>query len=151
VVSQLVALGVDSVEHGSSLTDADLLALSRRGGAWTPTLSALLFKPPADADGRLRLGALRERLAALLAQAHALGVTILAGSDVVGSVAAEVALLVDHGMSVDAAMAAASTSAQAYLGVDTTTDLVTYERDPREDLSALHSPAAVVIGGQRVR
>ena len=33
--SHLVAIGVDSIEHGNGLTEDDLIALGARGGAWT--------------------------------------------------------------------------------------------------------------------
>ncbi len=40
--SDLVAIGVDSFEHGTALTCEDVQALGARGGAWTPTLAAIM-------------------------------------------------------------------------------------------------------------
>jgi imidazolonepropionase-like amidohydrolase len=152
VVADLVADGVDSVEHGESLQAADLEQLAQRGGAWTPTLCAGAGPRPSEsAESRRRREARDVHVSEMLRYAESLGVTILAGSDVVGTVAGEVAMLVQHGLTVDAALAAASTAAHSYLQLATTADLVTYETDPREDLGALRSPAAVVIGGLRVR
>jgi len=40
-VKGLIGAGVDSIEHGDALRPADLEELGSRGGAWTPTLSAV--------------------------------------------------------------------------------------------------------------
>jgi imidazolonepropionase-like amidohydrolase len=79
------------------------------------------------------------------------GVTVLTGSDVVGSVWREVALLVELGLSPEQALAAASTRAEQYLGCADDGSLVTYPTDPRDDPWTLTNPAAVVIRGVRVR
>jgi imidazolonepropionase-like amidohydrolase len=92
-----------------------------------------------------------EHVASLLPLATRYGVRILAGSDVVGTVAREVDLLVQHGLSVTEALAAAATAAHDYLGVSVPEDLVTYDEDPRERPEVLASPAAVVLRGQRIR
>jgi len=39
---QLIAVGVDSVEHGFGLDEDAIRAMAGRGTAWTPTLGALL-------------------------------------------------------------------------------------------------------------
>jgi imidazolonepropionase-like amidohydrolase len=75
---------------------------------------------------------------------------VLAGSDVVGSVAGEVSQLVRHGLSVTEALAAASTSARDFLGLTGEGDLVTYDADPREHPEVLATPAAVVLRGRRI-
>lgn len=143
--SALIALGIDSIEHGRSLTADDLDALAARGGAWTPTLGAMLGPDPATRDPRLSA-----RLRELLPYAVERGVHVLTGSDIVGSVAAEIAGLVEHGVPVDAALRAASTDAHGYLCV-TSRDIVTYDTDPREHPATLRNPAAVVLRGTRVR
>jgi imidazolonepropionase-like amidohydrolase len=141
IAAALVALGVDSIEHGRCLTTDDLDALGVRRGAWTPTLGGSL-----DPGDEKRSARLRE----LLPYAIDRGVHVLTGSDAVSTVPAEIALLVEHGVPVAAALRAASTDAHRYLGVDSR-DIVTYDRDPREDPAALHHPAAVVLRGTRVR
>jgi imidazolonepropionase-like amidohydrolase len=161
-VTGLIAAGVDSVEHGPELTDADLESLAARGGAWTPTLCATIGDGPRqdgsdrDADRRRRHAELRERLGHLLPRAVDLGVTVMTGTDVVGSLPREVALLVELGMAPADALAAASTNARRFLGLDSLApgdpaDLVTYEQDPRADPAVLASPTAVVRRGTRVR
>jgi imidazolonepropionase-like amidohydrolase len=104
---------------------------------------------PADGCGA-RARDRSQRTAELLPLAAAAGVCVLAGSDVVGTVAEEVALLVEHGLSIEAALRAASTDARDYLGTQNDADIVTYDRDPREDPSVLAEPRAVVVRGVRV-
>jgi imidazolonepropionase-like amidohydrolase len=142
----LVAAGVDSIEHGGGLTAADLDALGRRQGAWTPTIGASIGYDPGarhePARGR------SDRLRELLPYAVSAGVRVLAGSDVVGSVTGEVAALVEHGLPAADALAAATTEARTYLDVPGQ-DLVTYHHDPRLDPTTLHTPAAVVLRNHR--
>ncbi|GAA1565671.1 amidohydrolase family protein [Kribbella sancticallisti] len=152
VVGDLVRAGVDSIEHGTVITEEDLQALGARGGAWTPTLGAsVLGRPGEPQDVVDRRRARSEYLASMLPLAIQYGVRVLAGSDVVGSVAGEVDLLVKHGLTADQALAAATTSAQDYLGLAGTGNLVTYEADPREHPEVLATPSAVVLRGLRIR
>ena len=154
VVADLVACGVDSVEHGLALTEGDLGQLGARGGAWTPTLASFAgIQRTADPALRAMLAAHAERLSVLLPAAVERGVTILTGTDVVGTVAEEIGLLHAYGLTVDQALRAATTAARDYLGADDSPgdDLVTYEHDPRTDPELLGEPSAVVIRGLRVR
>jgi imidazolonepropionase-like amidohydrolase len=155
VVSALIAAGIDSVEHGGALTPDDITALGARGGAWTPTLEAAIGTVPPGAAARSGWRAARsQELSELLPWAVQQGVRVLAGSDVVGAVHREVALLVEHGLSAELALRAATGEARGYLGLGEdgdVGDLVTYDRDPREDLAVLAAPAAVVIRGHRIR
>ncbi len=155
VVSALVGLGIDSVEHGTALDEATLDDMAARGTAWTPTLCAVLSLAPDAAPERRRLVAdRRERFGQLLAHAIAIGVPVLTGSDVVGSIPREVALLVECGVAPAAALGAATVSAMRFLGNDVAAapaSVVTYDADPRDDPEVLAEPAAVVIGGVRVR
>jgi imidazolonepropionase-like amidohydrolase len=68
----------------------------------------------------------------------------------VGAVHREVALLVEHGLSVESALHSATAGGHDYLGSADRGDLVTYDRDPRDDPAILATPAAVVIRGTRV-
>jgi imidazolonepropionase-like amidohydrolase len=152
IVSDLVRLGVDSIEHGTSITAEDLEALGAHGGAWTPTLSASVVNKPDDQQDLVERRRVRsEYLTSMLSIAGRYGVRVLAGSDIVGSVAGEVDLLVKHGLTVDEALAAATTSAQDYLGLTGTGNLVTYDADPREHPEILATPTAVVLHHQRIR
>lgn len=152
LVSELVRAGIDSVEHGDDITAEDLEVLGARGGAWTPTLSAAMFGAENDTPERAaRRRARSEKATAMLRLARRYGVRVLAGSDVVGTVAGEVEQLVRHGLDVTEALEAASTSAREFLGLSGEGDLVTYEADPREHPEVLARPAAVVLRGHRIR
>jgi len=151
---QLVAAGVDSIEHGLGLDERALQAMADRGTAWTPTVAALLAlldAPDLTPERRRRLREGRARVAELLPVAARLGVPVLAGTDVTGSIPREVALLAQMGLEPNAALAAASTWPRQFLGAAATADLVTYHHDPREDPGQLARPAAVVAGGTRLR
>ena len=80
-----------------------------------------------------------------------LGVPVLAGTDVTGSIPREVALLDRMGLQPHDALAAASTWPRRFLGAAATADIVTYNHDPRQDPDQLTRPAAVVTGGIRLR
>jgi imidazolonepropionase-like amidohydrolase len=159
----VAATGVDSVEHGLGLDGDALAAMAARGAAWTPTLTtalALLDYGADVEDERSRADAAEvvARLRELVPLAGRLGLTVLAGTDVTphGSVAREVARLADFGLEPAAALAAASTSARAFLGRPSLdegapADLVTYDADPRDDPEVLLHPAAIVAAGRRVR
>lgn len=150
--SGLVGIGADSIEHGQALGHAELEELGARGGAWTPTLCAVLYnRDSTDPAVRARVGELRERLRDCLPYAVARGVRVLAGTDVVGTIADEIALLADHGLTAGQAIAAAGSLARDFLGIHPAGDIVTYHDDPREDPGVLASPAAVVVRGVRVR
>jgi imidazolonepropionase-like amidohydrolase len=151
LVSELIRAGIDSVEHGTVITAEDLEVLGARGGAWTPTLSASGPPNPNDTPERLEKRRVHsEHMTAMLPLARQYGVQVLAGSDVVGTVAGEIDQLVKHGLTVTQALEAATTSATEFLGL-TGDDLVTYDADPSEHPDVLASPAAVVLRGHRVR
>lgn len=155
-----IEAGADSVEHGCFL-DADLVAvMADHGVAWTPTLSAVMAPPPPDApdDVRRRHGERADAMRAALPLAVRLGVPVLAGTDTVapGSVAGEVSLLVEFGLSPTEALRAATTTARSFLGAPgieagAPADFVTYAADPRADVGVLRTPVAVVRRGVRVR
>jgi imidazolonepropionase-like amidohydrolase len=147
-VSDLVRAGVDSVEHGDALTAADLEELGARGGAWTPTLSASF---PGRTQIRDDERDFAERMSARLPVALRAGVTVLAGSDITGTVPTEIAWLHRLGLTIEQALDAAGPSAQTYLDAPSQDSIVTYATDPRSDPDVLSSPTAVVIRGVRVR
>jgi imidazolonepropionase-like amidohydrolase len=150
----VVAAGVDSIEHGTALDEAAVREMARRGTAWTPTLGATIGfadrveVPPETRDAVRQI---RDRLAHLIPLAVRLGVPVLAGTDVVGSLPQEVALLAQLGLAPGEALAAASVWVRQFVGTDASADIVTYHHDPREDPDLLAEPAAVVVGGTRLR
>jgi imidazolonepropionase-like amidohydrolase len=156
-VTELIAAGIDSVEHGTALDEADVAVLAARGGAWTPTLCATIGADPHNNPERQkRQLELRERLGFVLRIAAGQGVTIMTGTDVVGNIPREVALLAELGLPPQVALAAASTAARAFLGFTglddgEPADLVSYHDDPRDDPAALARPAAIFARGIRIR
>ncbi|GII63739.1 amidohydrolase [Sphaerisporangium krabiense] len=156
LAGELVAAGVDSIEHGNRLTESDVLELAARGGAWTPTLCALLLPWPGEDEGRReRRARLRERFSHLLGVAVERDLTILTGTDVVGDIATEVRLLTELGVPPRRALEAASGAALRYLDVTGLAEgrpanLISYHEDPREDPETLARPAAVIAQGSRI-
>ena len=156
-VQDVVATGVDSIEHGCSLDDGTIEVMAARGVAWTPTLTA--FNQPLRADASPELHERQknwlDNYRALLTPAAARGVTILAGTDTAGTLVDEIRHLIAFGLTPVQALRAATTDARAFLGVPSIgagapADVVTFEEDPREDPAALTRPAAVVLGGVRI-
>ena len=77
--SHLVAIGVDSIEHGNGLTEDDLIALGARGGAWTHTVGAVHeASREAPPEARLQFEALLEHYRHHLPFALGVGVTVMA-------------------------------------------------------------------------
>jgi imidazolonepropionase-like amidohydrolase len=150
--SGLAAIGADSIEHGTALSRPEIEALGARGGAWTPTLCAVLGnRDSPDPEARRRTDELRERLRERLPYAVARGVRVLAGTDVVGTIADEIALLADHGLTAGQAISSAGSRARDFFGIHPEGDIVTYDDDPLQDPGVLARPAAVVVRGVRLR
>ncbi|HEY5551566.1 MAG TPA: amidohydrolase family protein, partial [Opitutaceae bacterium] len=86
-IERVVEAGVDSVEHGFFVRDAQLARMRDRRIAWVPTLApvqvqfdhAERFGWDATVAGHLRR--ILDNHAASLSRAHAMGVIIIAGSD----------------------------------------------------------------------
>jgi imidazolonepropionase-like amidohydrolase len=105
--------------------------------------------------------ALHARRRETIMAAYDAGVPIFAGTDAGGvlphgGIAGEVAELAAYGMPTDYALGAASWRARAWLGWNAEltegapADFVVYPRDPREDLSVLREPTAIVLRGNVV-
>ena len=133
-VGDLVAAGVDSIEHGRALDHATLDHMAGRGIAWTPTCCALFALgevPDLPPERRQKIEDAKERLAELLPYAVARGVPILAGTDVVGSMSREISLLTQLGLEPAQALAAASDTARTFLGFQPSkANIVTSARGP---------------------
>ena len=173
-VADVVATGVDSIEHGSGLDEATLRVMARAGIAWAPTSGAIedglarvnvMLADNGTLSPELRARAVawqpiaqtrRDTVAAMVPIASRLGVTLLASTDNIGSVADEVARFVSYGVDPIHALRAATTDARAFLGAPgledgAPADFLTFERDPRDDPSVLDAPAAIILRGHRIR
>lgn len=163
----LVAAGVDSIEHGTGLT-ADLLDdVVRAGCALVPTTlnvdnfggiadSATRF--PVYADRMRRLGASSlDRLR----DAHEAGIPVYVGTDAGsmlphGLVVDEIIRLTEICLTPEQALAAGSWGARRWLGLPgieegAPGDVVAYDADPRADIGVLRAPRRIVVRGKVVR
>jgi imidazolonepropionase-like amidohydrolase len=168
-VDVLVRAGVDSVEHGTGLSAGLIELMAARGTALVPTMiNVNTFDGiAARADGKFpryaaHMRALKAGFPALVRSAHEAGVPIYVGSDAGGGLSHGLAareMLLLHssaGMSPLDVLRAGSWGARQWLGFPGLVegglgDLVVYESDPREDLTALVAPSRVVLRGRVVR
>lgn len=163
----LLAAGVDCLEHGTGLDDAQVAEVARRGVAVTPTLMQIgQFESIASrADGRYPVYAAHMRRMHARRYDHVrdlfdAGVRLLVGTDAGGTIAhgtiaTECAELVRCGIPPLDVLAAASWRTREYLGAEAVgegseADVVVLPTDPAVDVGALGHPTAVVLRGARV-
>lgn len=163
----LVAAGVDSIEHGTGLTDDLLDDVVRAGCALVPTtLNIDNFGGIADSATRYPdYAAHMRRLEASsrdrLRDAHEAGIPVYVGTDAGsmlphGLVAEEIIRLSEICMSPEQALAAGSWAARRWLGLPGIeeggpADVVVYDADPRADITVLRAPRRIVVRGKVVR
>ena len=160
----LLAAGIDCIEHGTGLTRDTVLACAARGVPVVPTLINIANFPAFAASGEAKFPRYASHMRDLHARRYATvrsaveeGVPIYCGTDAGGSlphglVAQEVAELVAAGLAAVDAIAAACWDARRWLGrpaleEGAPADLVVYPGDPREDVGVLAAPSAVVLRG----
>jgi imidazolonepropionase-like amidohydrolase len=161
----LLAAGIDCIEHGTGLTPGLLDQMVERRVALVPTVKQLdNFLQYADA-GEARFPAYAKRMRTLhmsrkdtIRAAYQAGVAIYAGTDAGGVlphglIGSEVAELADYGLSARDALAAGSWRAREWLGRPSglgegdPADFVVYDADPLADLGVLQYPRCVVLRG----
>lgn len=165
-VAELVAAGIDCIEHGTGASDEVIDEMVRRGTVLVPTMINLARFPQYAEPGRdkfptfaIHLMDLYDRRIETIGRAREAGVEIHAGTDagtVVphGQIQAEIAELAALGGAAFA-LEAASWGARAWLGADALThgasaDLIVCASDPRLDLQALAHPVAMFLRGRPV-
>jgi imidazolonepropionase-like amidohydrolase len=166
VLPGLIEAGIDCLEHGTGLTEDLVETMAERGTALVPTAYQLNNFPMYAEQGAAKFPAYAAHMLDLHARrrdtimaAYEAGVQIYAGTDAGGVlehglIADEVAELASYGMPAEYVLGAASWRAREWLGRNATleegapADFVVYPRDPREDLSVLREPSAVVLRGQ---
>lgn len=167
-VAALVRAGVDSVEHGTGLSDDDIAEMARRGTALVPTMINIetFGDIAARADGKFptyaaHMRALGDRFPSVVAAAYEAGVPIYVGTDAGGGInhglAAEEMLRLHTraGMPALDVLRAGSWGAREWLGFPGLVegglaDLVVYDSDPRRDLRVLAAPRRIVLRGRVV-
>ena len=156
---------VDSIEHGTGLTEDLVARLAASGAALVPTLINLDNFPGIAESARAkfpvyaaRMDRLHGTARARIRAAYEAGVPIYCGSDAGGGIAHgrvvdEILALHETGLPADVALAAGSWAARAWLGhpaleEGAPADFLVCDADPRADLTTLRSPARVVLRGR---
>jgi imidazolonepropionase-like amidohydrolase len=163
----LIAAGIDSIEHGTGLTDDLVDAARAAGSAVVPTLINIDNFPQIALAGeakfpkyaahmRALFGTSRERIRT----AFEAGVPVYVGTDAGGSlphglVRDEIRALVGAGIPQAEVVAQASWRAREWLGLPgldegAPADLVVYEADPRHDLATVLAPVRTILRGRVV-
>ncbi|HZC71766.1 MAG TPA: amidohydrolase family protein [Jatrophihabitans sp.] len=160
----LIAAGIDSIEHGTGLTDELIAAAKAAGSAVVPTLINIDNFPELAAGGVEKYPMWAAHMRALFATsrdrirtAYEAGVPIYTGTDAGGSlphglVRDEIRALVGAGIPLPEVIAQASWRGREWLGLPglvegAPADLVVYDADPRAELAAVHSPRRMVLRG----
>lgn len=162
-IPDLLAAGIDCIEHGTGLTDASIDSMARQGTALVPTLinienfpsfAAAATKYPAYGT---HMTELYRNADATVGKAVEAGIPVYAGTDAGGGIphgqlSEEVLALHRVGMSAEQALGAASWAARSWLGWPSLrpgdlADFVCYDADPREDPRVLRHPRRIVLGG----
>jgi len=163
----LIAAGVDSIEHGTGLDTSMLDEVARRGIAVVPTMVMVSqFDSFADQATKYpvyaaRMRRLKRSAAARMMATYDAGVPIYVGTDAGGHLPHGLAvdeMLAMHGAGMPTldVLAAGSWKARQWLGLPgivegAPADFVVYDDDPRLDLNALRNPRHIVVRGAVVR
>jgi imidazolonepropionase-like amidohydrolase len=160
----LIAAGIDSIEHGTGLTDDLIAAAKAAGSAVVPTLINIDNFPQIARAGEAKFPVYAAHMRALFATsrdriraAYEAGVPVYTGTDAGGSlphglIRGEIRALVGAGIPQPEVIAQASWRAREWLGLPglvegAPADLVVYETDPRTDLAAVMAPQRMVLRG----
>jgi len=167
-IEHCVRAGVDSIEHGAQMSVESARQMKERGIFQVPTICALrgIVDHPEDVPayavekGRQILEVAQEvfRRAVRVGVRHACGTDAGTPHNPHGSAALEVIRMVEWGLPPLKAMQAATSNAAELLRVPDVgiaeagkaADLVLWEQDPLDDVSALLSPALVMRAGSVV-
>jgi imidazolonepropionase-like amidohydrolase len=160
----LIAAGIDSIEHGTGLTDDLIAAAASRNIAVVPTLINIDMLPSIAAAGEGKYPRYAAHMRALYATsreriraAFEAGVPVYTGTDAGGSlphglIRDEIRALVGAGIPQPDVIAQASWRGREWLGLPglveaAPADFVVYDTDPRVDLVAIHMPRRTVLRG----
>lgn len=161
----LVAAGIDCVEHATGLTEATIPLFADHGVAIVPTLINIETFPDIAAAAEDKFPVYAAHMRSLHARrnhtvqaARDAGIQIFAGTDAGGSlphggIGREVAALGAAGLTTTEALDAAAWGARRWLGRSgmeegAQADLVVCADDPRDDLATLMRPTTVVLRGR---
>ena len=163
-LAELVAAGIDGIEHGTGMTEETIPLMAERQVAVVPTMLQVENFESYAAAGEKRYPAYAAHMRALHARrlgvfgaAREAGVPLYAGTDAGGYlphglVGSEIEAL-GQVCPADYALGAGSWRARAWLrqpdtlGEGVPADLVAFPTDPRADLGVLRRPTLVVLRG----
>jgi imidazolonepropionase-like amidohydrolase len=160
----LIAAGIDSIEHGTGLTDDLIAAAAERQIAVVPTLINIDTFPSIAASGEAKFPRYAAHMRALYATsrdriraAFEAGVPIYTGTDAGGSlphglIRGEIRALVGAGIPQPEVIAQASWRGREWLGLPglvegAPADLLVFDTDPRVDLAAILRPRRTILRG----
>ena len=163
----LIAAGIDSIEHGTGLTDELIAAAARSGAAVVPTLINIDTFPSIALAAAEKFPRYAAHMRALYANsrerarsAFEAGVPVYIGTDAGGSlphglVREEIRALVGAGIPQPEVIAQASWRARKWLGLPgleegAPADLLVFDSDPRTDLAALYTARRTLLRGRVV-
>ncbi|WP_040281870.1 amidohydrolase family protein [Tessaracoccus massiliensis] len=163
-VHELVAAGIDCIEHGTGLSDDGIDEMVRRGTALVPTMINLERFPQYAGPAQEKFPTyyahmmdLYARRKETIGKAVEAGVQVYAGTDAGtviehGRIRDEIDALAEVGGSVFA-IGAASWRSRTWLGADAllpgaSADLIVLDADPRVSLETIRSPRALVLRGR---
>ena len=163
-MKRAVKAGVDSVEHGTYMTDEVMKLMKRKGTYFVPTISAGKWAAekadtyPAIVQAKAR--AVGPKMRATFAKAYKKGVKIAFGTDAGifphGLNAKEFVYMTEVGMPAMEAIQSATLTAAKLLRIDDTlgsveegkiADLIAVEGDPLEDIALMSKVNFVMKGG----
>ncbi|HHT12808.1 MAG TPA: amidohydrolase family protein [Propionibacterium sp.] len=162
-VHELVAAGIDCIEHGTGLSDEGIEDMVRRGTALVPTMINLdnfpMYAAPAKEKFptyHAHMDDLYRRRKETIGKAVEAGVPVYAGTDagtVVehGRIRDEIEALAEIGGR-EFAVGAASWRARSWLGANSlepgaSADLIVLDDDPRRALATIQRPVARILRG----
>lgn len=166
-IEPLLEAGVDCIEHGTGMDEAQTAEAARRGIPVTPTLMQIgRFGDFAEQAGpkypvyAASMAAMHERNLEHQAGLAQAGVQLLPGTDAGGyqthgSLPTELSRWRELGLTSGEILDLATWKVRDFLHApvlspDAPADLVVYEDDPRADIDVLHHPSLVVLRGEVV-
>ena len=169
--------GVDTIEHGTDITEDQIRRMKEKNIAWVPTLyihHMVLNQVQKILDEGGKLNERQQETYDLYKYSNEVfkkifklyadtGVTIVSGTDMIldgtAPVADELAFMVEYGMDELSAIASGTSNCAKVLGMEgqigiltngATADILVVEGNPAKDIKTLKNVKAVYFGGKKV-
>jgi imidazolonepropionase-like amidohydrolase len=165
--AQALRCGIDCIEHGTGM-DAKMMAeAAAKGVAVVPTMIQREHFAEIAESGQGRFPVWERHIMSMYEERYAqakqlydAGIQLLVGSDESANIphgiyCTETDLMALAGIDPEAVVAAASYGTRRYLAIPgiepgASADLVVYAADPRQDVTVLHQPQAIILRGSLV-